>query len=89
MSWGKARKRPIMVQFREVKPETLIRVKYPGRIEVWGEVIETLEGTLFAYPDKHFIIMGITDEIYPIEKDIFEATYDVLQSPNQTAEEPK
>jgi len=80
MSWGKARKKPIEVQFREVKAERLIRVKYPGRVEVWGEVIETLEGNLFAYPDKHFIIKGVLDEIYPIEKDIFEATYDILQN---------
>lgn len=79
MTWGTARKKPLEVLFREVKPKELIRIKHPGHIEVWGEIIETEEGLLFAYPDKNFIIQGIADEVYPIDKEIFYETYDILQ----------
>lgn len=76
--WRRCRKRPIEVKFREVEPKTLIRVEMPGRVEVWGEVIEAREGLLFAYPDKDYIIMGVQGEIYPIGKDIFSETYDII-----------
>lgn len=79
MTWGKARKKPLEIQYREVKPKDLIRIRYPGGIEVWGEAIETKEGLLFAYPDKDFIIKGVVGEIYPIDKKIFYETYDILQ----------
>ena len=69
MKWGKARKKPVVVEFREV---------WSG-----GESIETREGILKAYPVSDFIIRGVEGEEYPIKKDIFFKTYDVIQDPNQ------
>lgn len=63
--WKKCRKKPVEVHFREVKPE--------------GETIQTLEGKLHASPDEHYIIRGVNGEVYPIRKEIFEATYEVVE----------
>jgi hypothetical protein len=61
--WQKCRKKPVVVEFREVT-ET--------------ETIETREGTVKAYPgDK--IIRGVEGEVYPIGADIFEDTYQVIE----------
>jgi hypothetical protein len=62
--WKKARKKPIIVEFREVvRPY---------------ELIETLEGTLAADPEKDYIIKGVNGEIYPIKKTIFSLSYEVI-----------
>lgn len=45
-------------------------------------VIPTLEGTLLFTPNE-VLITGVKGEIYPCRKDIFEATYDIVN----TAEE--
>lgn len=63
-NWMVARKRPVEVSFRSVDSE--------------GETIETREGTLKAYPEQDYIIKGVDGEEYPIKKDIFTRTYDVL-----------
>ena len=78
--WQDARKRPIAVQFREVLPITHIRTHMPSRVEVWGEVLNTgHEGAItFAYPDTDFIIKDEAGE-YPIKKEIFKKTYDVIE----------
>ena len=73
MSWGKARKKPIEVEYREVNPE-FIDMDESGQ---WCEKIHTREGVLWAYQDEDYIIRGVEDEIYPIKKRIFEKTYDV------------
>jgi len=83
VKWGRARKKPVEIEYREVEPKTLIRVEKPEGVEVWGEAIETLEGTLFAYPGEHYIIRGVEGEVYPIRKDIFYRTYDVIESPEK------
>ena len=76
--WQDAKKKPIKVQFRKVLPLIHIRTHMPSKEEVWGEVIDTEEGLLFAYPEKDFIIRGVEDEVYPIKKEIFKKTYDVI-----------
>ena len=63
MKWMKARKKPVIVDFRNVDKR---------------EVIETREGKLFAYPDNDYVIKGVKGELYPIAKDIFYETYEVL-----------
>ena len=68
--WGIARKKPIEVRFREVVPDTLGGFEY----------IPTREGTICGYKGKDYIIMGVEGELYPIKKDIFEKTYDVVES---------
>jgi len=65
--WKKARKKPIVVEFREVDGDK--------------EGIPTREGYLYAYKGKDLIIKGIKGEIYPIGKEIFEATYEVIETP--------
>ena len=80
-TWKKARKKPVIVEFREVQPKTLIRVKHfeDGRTEeVWGEIIETLEGDHEAHIGKDFIIKGVHGETYPIKKEIFYKTYNII-----------
>ena len=78
MKWSKARKKPIVVQFREVRPKELIRVKYPEKIEVRGEVIETLEGDLEAHVGEDYIIKGVNGELYPIKIETFNKTYELV-----------
>ena len=73
MNWGKARKKPIIVQYREVKPD-----HFDFRA-LSCERVQTLEGELLAYPDRDYIIKGVRDETYPIGKDIFNETYDVIE----------
>ena len=78
--WRKARKKPVQVKFREVEPKTLIRRKMPSGKEIWGEVLDTGHSgsIVFAYPDDDFIIRDESGE-YPIKKEIFEKTYDVIE----------
>lgn len=64
MKWKKARKKPVIIEFREANGI---------------ESIKTREGTLRAYQGKDFIIKGIDGELYPIKKDIFYKTYEVLE----------
>lgn len=67
--WKKARKKPVVVEFREVQPHTAGGVEY----------IKTREGTICGYKGQDFIIRGVEGELYPIKKDIFHKTYDVLK----------
>ena len=62
--WLTARKKPIIIHFREVDPD--------------GENICTLEGILEAKHGRDFIIKGIEGEEYPIRKDIFYQTYEIV-----------
>jgi hypothetical protein len=71
--WKKARKKPVVIEFREVKPNT----RTGGFNKV--EEIKTLEGTLIAIPNKDFVIRGVRGELYPIKKNIFYETYDVIE----------
>ena len=64
--WKKARKKPIVIEYREITG-------------YGAEVIQTREGILLGYPDKDFIIRGIEGEIYPIKKEIFYKTYEVIE----------
>ena len=62
--WRKARKKPIVVEFREVDGK---------------EQIETQEGVLIAKQNEDYIIRGVDGEIYPIKKSIFYHTYEVIE----------
>lgn len=64
MTWKKARKKPIIIQFREVDGET--------------EEIHTKEGIVIGKKEKDFIIRGIKGEIYPIDKEIFYETFEII-----------
>ena len=76
MKWKKARKKPIVIEFREVEPNSEIDVK---GIYVEAEKIVTREGALYGFPTKDLMIRGIKGELYPIGKEIFDATYEVIE----------
>jgi len=79
MSWGKARKKPVVIEFRGVQT----------KIEAFdSEWIDTEEGRMRAVKGRDFVIRGIKGELYPIKKEIFFKTYDVLQNPT-VKEQPK
>jgi hypothetical protein len=63
--WKKARKKPVIVHYREVMGDV--------------EKILTREGSLYGYQGKDYIIRGVKGELYPIKKEIFEETYDVIE----------
>lgn len=63
--WMKCRKLPIEVEYREVNGK--------------AEVITTREGKLYAHRNVDFIIKGVDGELYPIKKDIFSRTYEVIE----------
>lgn len=72
--WKKARKKSIVVEFREVVPDN-------RRLD-GGEPYETVKtghGNAYAYPSRDFIIKDECGE-YPIRKDIFEKTYEVVKT---------
>ena len=77
VEWRGARKRPVMIEYREVEPVVSFFDTRTGSV-VKGEIIETREGTLYARCGLDFIIKGTHDEVYPIEKVIFFETFDVL-----------
>jgi len=80
MKWRKARKKPIIIEFREPEPNDVICCGiYTDLHSIPIERIKTLEGDLIAYPDVHFIIKGTKGELYPIRKDIFYETYEVIE----------
>ena len=80
MKWGKARKKPIVVEFREVIPNR------QGRFGSGPyEEVETLEGYKDAIPGFHYIIKGIKGELYPIQKEIFDETYEVIESAKESS----
>lgn len=63
MKWRKARKKPVIIKFREVNGVELIKTK---------------EGTLRA-DTTDYIIRGVEGEIYPIDKKIFHKTYEIIE----------
>ena len=84
MKWRKARKKPIIVEFREVESKILLRRKrdITGlKEEIFGELVDTgHEGSIvYAYPDVDFIIRDKEGE-YPIKKELFYETYEVLEN---------
>jgi len=62
--WRKARKKPIIIEFRGPISEI--------------EKVRTREGILVAKKGEDFIIKGIEGELYPIKKEIFYKTYEVI-----------
>ena len=79
--WRKARKKPVEVEFREVEPISDFSWSYGRKIgDIFGETVSTLEGSMMAVTGRDYIIRGVKGELYPIKKDIFNETYDILYS---------
>ncbi len=66
--WKRARKKPLLVQYREVR----------GGKDGDKEFIKTREGTLVAVRGKDFVIRGTEGELYPITKTTFFKTYEII-----------
>ena len=90
----KYRKKPVVIEAMQFTEENKNRVfnwiscnRYPD----WDLQnrptirIETLEGEIIASLGD-WIIKGIKGEFYPCKPDIFEATYEPLESPKDGAE---
>ena len=87
----KVRKKPVVVdawklngddiEIIEVPPLWVVEAGYAGFLKrhiggLWE--ISTLEGSVCAH-DGDYIIKGVHGELYPIQKEIFEETFEVLR----------
>lgn len=79
--WGKARKKPIVIEFREPIPngEMEYGVYSEGFKKLPVEWVKTREGTIVAIPGNDFVIKGVQGELYPIKREIFYETYDIVE----------
>ena len=92
----KCRKKPIIVEVEQWTRQNieddsnssmLCEEFRKGKIEyhdVFRLRIKTLEGTMICNTGD-YIIRGINGEIYPVNKDIFEKTYEILEGINVSA----
>jgi hypothetical protein len=62
--WRMCKKKPIVVRVRDVRPDE--------------SEVETLEGFKPCDPELHYIMKGVEGEEYPITKEIFWKTYDLI-----------
>lgn len=90
---GRYRKKPVEIEARQITgpevipdiaewcggdPFTLTRPEY-GVVGPHGIAIDTLEGTMHAEWGD-WIIRGVQGEFYPCKPEIFEATYEAVES---------
>lgn len=71
MEWNKARKKPVVIEYREVEGEK--------------EELDTLEGKVTAYAEDDFVLRGVDGEVYPCKKDVFWQTYKQVSEDTQLA----
>ena len=90
---AKYRKKPVVIEAWQFTKENYKKgaphwVKYSNRkIELWsqyggssiGGEIETLEGN-HEVSENDWIIKGVKGELYPCKPDIFEMTYELVES---------
>jgi len=68
--WKIARKKPVLVLFREVEGES--------------ETIQDIHGTThIVHRNKSYILLDQAIYPYPCDKKIFEATYDVIEDDSE------
>ena len=60
---GRARKKPVEIQFKRIDVPT---------------TISTLEGDMKGNVGDYLVI-GVKGEMYPVRKDIFEETYEIIE----------
>ena len=80
--WKKARKKPVIIEFREVEPLfDIFDTHHNFSIGGWvkGEIIRTREGNLIAVAGRDYIVRGVDGEIYPVKKEIFHKTHEVIE----------
>lgn len=83
MTARKFRKKPVEIEAIQLTPLSLFEVEefVGGDLEVRGGevIIATLEGAMRASVGD-WIIRGVKGEFYPCKPDIFEQTYEAVQS---------
>ena len=62
-----------------IRKETGKRENAAVKEEIGLLIFRTLEGVQRAYAGKHYIVKGVKGEFYPVEKEIFEETYEEVQ----------
>jgi hypothetical protein len=75
--WKKARHLPTEIEYREPVPTSGVFLDI-GMSTVPAEIIQTLEGNVYAIPGEDYVILGTADELYPIKKSIFKNTYEEI-----------
>lgn len=71
--WTPCIKKPLIVHFREVK----------GTEEIF--TLENREGdSLIANANEDYIMRGVDGELYPIKRELFHRTYDIVKDTNDT-----
>ena len=63
--WKKARKKPVVVEYREVQGDQ--------------EIVETLHGLVKANKLTDYVVKTIQGDIYPCDKLLFHKMHDVLK----------
>ena len=71
--WRRARKRPVVVEYREPSVEDS-----QGFLKGVAEKLETGHGVAYAVKGEDFVIRDEVGE-YPIRKDVFYKNYKVLE----------
>ncbi len=85
----KARRRPIMIDFFPAEYLEALKLW----VESFGDLfqdhfilshnellVKTLEGNSYAVTSEDVIIRGVEGEYYPCKKNVFEQTYEVVES---------
>lgn len=81
----KFRKKPVVIEAFQWQPDMMLPEWTKGKcfqVPLFQDVflkVKTLEGDLLANPGD-WIICGIKREVYPCQPDIFEATYEEVES---------
>ena len=86
----KARKKPIVIDVWQVKPNVVLAFNAPAWVfeaflketfeyDASGDksIVHTLEGKMTARVGD-YLAKGIDGELYPIAKEIFDRTYDIV-----------
>lgn len=83
----KARKKPVVIEawkfcmadWLEDPSKYPMIENHPFNLAMAVAVIETLEGEM-TVSDGDYLIKGVNGEFYPCKPDIFEKTYEILES---------
>ena len=79
IGWNRAKKKPVEIDFREPIPNGVMEYGFSKDLKTMPvEWVETREGKIMAIPGVDFVIQGVRGELYPIKKDIFYETYDII-----------
>ena len=94
---AKYRKKPVVIEAIQLTNESIIeiikwatdyisiKIDTDENDNIIGMIIPTLEGAMKASMND-YIIQGVKGEFYPCKPDIFEQTYELVESPEDLNE---